>query len=188
MMGEINISTLTLEQYFRLIEENQAPGMVNDEFRGMMEKDIEDMTIAEYMEYKAKMKRQSKRDAQCYFPTKYDDADVGSFHLEKSRTSDYPHYANDAKIDAYYDLPPLLPCFKPIQPYTAHKSESSKVELVEEISYMSDGELVMHEQDTNANTNAPNLEPQGEGMSGDDDDVDEWLVTEMEEHKKGGNE
>ncbi|GKB05930.1 phospholipase-like protein [Tanacetum coccineum] len=40
MMGEIDISTLTLEQYFRLIEENQASSMVNDEFRGMMEKDI----------------------------------------------------------------------------------------------------------------------------------------------------
>ncbi|GJR32092.1 putative reverse transcriptase domain-containing protein [Tanacetum coccineum] len=51
MMGGINISTLTLEQYFRLIEENQAPGMVNDEFGGTMEKDIKDMTIAEYMEY-----------------------------------------------------------------------------------------------------------------------------------------
>nr|GEW60210.1 hypothetical protein [Tanacetum cinerariifolium] len=39
MMGEINISTLTLEQYFRLIEENQALGMINDEFGGMMEKE-----------------------------------------------------------------------------------------------------------------------------------------------------
>ncbi|GKE25121.1 hypothetical protein Tco_1436633, partial [Tanacetum coccineum] len=51
MMGGIDISTLTLEQYFRLIEENPAPSMVNDEFRGTMEKDIEDMTITEYMEY-----------------------------------------------------------------------------------------------------------------------------------------
>ncbi|GKB97750.1 phospholipase-like protein, partial [Tanacetum coccineum] len=37
---------------------NQAPGMVKPEFRGMMEKDIKDMTIVEYMEYEAEMKRQ----------------------------------------------------------------------------------------------------------------------------------
>ncbi|GKC37208.1 hypothetical protein Tco_1049592 [Tanacetum coccineum] len=176
MMGEINISTLTLEQYFRLIEENQAPSMVNDEFGGTMEKDIEDITIAEYMEYEAEMKRKSWRDAQSYFPTKYDDGDNASFHLEKSKTSDYPYYVDDAKIDAYYDLPPLLPCFKPIQPYTKHNNESSKEELKEEISYMSDGESVMTKQDPSDNTDAPNLEPHDDGIRSDDD-VDEWLIT-----------
>ncbi|GJZ09758.1 putative reverse transcriptase domain-containing protein [Tanacetum coccineum] len=64
-----------------------------------------------------------------------------------NKTLDYPYYIDDAKIDAYYDLPPLLPCFKPIQPYTQHKNESYKAELDEEINYMSDGELVMSEQD-----------------------------------------
>ncbi|GKA02240.1 hypothetical protein Tco_0674905 [Tanacetum coccineum] len=147
MMGGIDISTLTLEQYFRLIEENPAPSMVNDEFRGTMEKDIEDMTITE--------------------------------------TSDYPYYADDAKIDACYNLPPLLPCFKPIQRYTKHKNESSKEELEVEISYMSDGESLMSEQDTSDNTDAPNLEPHDKEISSDDD-VDEWLITEMEEHKKRG--
>nr|GEW16128.1 RNA-directed DNA polymerase homolog [Tanacetum cinerariifolium] len=156
VMGEIDISTLTLEQYFRLIEENQASRMANDEFEGTMEKEIEDMTIAEYIEYKAEMKRKSWRDAQSYFPTKYDDGDDGSFHLEKNRTLNYPYY-----------------------------NESSKEELKEEISYMSDGESVMSEQDTSDNTNAPNLEPYDEGMS-NDDDVDEWLITKIEEHKKGG--
>nr|GEU40708.1 hypothetical protein [Tanacetum cinerariifolium] len=127
MMREIDISTLTLEQYFRLIEENLAPGMANDEFRGTIEKDIEDMTIAE--------------------------------------TSDYPYYVDYAKTDAYYDLPPLLPYFKPIQPYTKHKNESSKEELEEEIRYMSDGELVISEQDTSDNTDAPNLEPHDKGIN-----------------------
>nr|GEU88052.1 hypothetical protein [Tanacetum cinerariifolium] len=160
MMGEININTLTLEQYFRLIDENQEPGMVNEEFGGMIEKDIKDMTI-----------------------------DVGSFHLEKCWTSDYQHYADDAKIDAYYDLPPLFPYFNHIQPYIKHKNESSKVELKKEIRYMSDRESVMSEQYTNDNTNAhdaPNLKPQNEGMRSYDDDDDEWLVTDMEEHKNGG--
>ncbi|GJZ38505.1 hypothetical protein Tco_0585068 [Tanacetum coccineum] len=120
MMGGIDISTLTLEQYFRLIEENQAPGMVNDEFGGTMEKNMKDMTITE--------------------------------------TLDYPYYADDAKINAYYDSPPFLPYFKPIQPYTKHKNESSKEELEEEISYMSNGESMMSDKDTSDNIDAPNLE------------------------------
>ncbi|GJR91338.1 hypothetical protein Tco_0215349 [Tanacetum coccineum] len=151
MMGGINISTLTLDQYFRMIDENHAPCIVNEEFRKTMEKDIDDMAI------------------------------VDSFHLEENKTLDYPYYTNDAKIDAYYDLPPLLPCFKPIQPYTKRKNESYKTELNEEINYMSDRESVMSEQGTIDNTDAPdapNLEPYDEGMCSDDD-VDEWFVTKM---------
>ncbi|GJS69003.1 hypothetical protein Tco_0701844, partial [Tanacetum coccineum] len=188
IMGEIDISTLTLEQDFRLIDENHVSSMVNEEFGKMMEKDIEDMTIAEYIKYEAEMKRQSWRDSQSYFPTKYDNWDVGSFHLKKNKTSDYPYYADDAKINAYYDLPPLLPCFKHIQPYTKHKNESYKTGLDEEINYVSNGESVMSEQGTIDKTdapNVPNLEPDDEGMSSNDD-VDEWFVTEMEEHAKRG--
>ncbi|GJY25036.1 ribonuclease H-like domain-containing protein [Tanacetum coccineum] len=184
--GDDITHALTSDQYRRLMNLLSSSGgnpwdaqvnvetqcMVNDEFRGMMEKDIEDMTIAEYNEYEAEMKRQSWRVSQSYFRTKYDDGDVGSFHLEKSRTSDYPYYTDDAKIDAYFDLPPMPLCFKPIKPYTKHKNESSKVELKEEISYMSDEESMMSEQDTSDNTNAPdapNLEPHDKGMSSNDD-------------------
>ncbi|GJT30119.1 hypothetical protein Tco_0910394 [Tanacetum coccineum] len=155
-----------------------------------MENDIEDITIAEYMKYKAEMKMQSWRDYHSYFPTKYDNWDVGSFHLEKNKTSDYPYCVDDAKINAYYDFPPLLTCFKPIQPYTKYKNESYKTELDEEINLVSDGESMMSEQGTIDNIdapNAPNLEPHDEGMSSDDD-VDEWFVTEMEEHVKRGKQ
>ncbi|GJR22046.1 RNA-directed DNA polymerase, eukaryota, reverse transcriptase zinc-binding domain protein [Tanacetum coccineum] len=100
MMKEIDISTLTVEQYFRMIDEIHAPGMVNEEFGRTMEKDIEDMTIAEYMKYEAEMKRKSWRDSQSYFPTKYDNWDVGSFHLEKNKTSDYPEQGTIDNTDA----------------------------------------------------------------------------------------
>ncbi|GKF97595.1 hypothetical protein Tco_0293416, partial [Tanacetum coccineum] len=59
--------------------------------------------------------------------------------------------------------------------------------LNEEIRYMSDGESVMSEQGTIDNTDAPNLEPYDEGMC-NDDDVDEWFVTKMEEQAKGGEQ
>ncbi|GJZ88489.1 hypothetical protein Tco_0660271, partial [Tanacetum coccineum] len=66
------------------------------------EKDIENMTIAEYMEYEAKMKRQNVH------PTRYEDADFNCLR-RKSVAMDYLHYSNNAKIDLYYALPPLLP-------------------------------------------------------------------------------
>ncbi|GJZ00801.1 hypothetical protein Tco_0518230 [Tanacetum coccineum] len=48
----INISDLTIEQYLRLISENQIPSMV---------KKVDDITINEYMEYEERMKRQCSR-------------------------------------------------------------------------------------------------------------------------------
>nr|GEV04612.1 hypothetical protein [Tanacetum cinerariifolium] len=54
-MGEVDIKTLTIEQYLMSTQGNQAPGMVKHKFR-MKEKDIEDMTVAKYMKYEAKTK------------------------------------------------------------------------------------------------------------------------------------
>ncbi|GJW11512.1 hypothetical protein Tco_1577339 [Tanacetum coccineum] len=49
IMDEINIDDLTIEQYFKLTQENHAPSV------GMK---VEDMTIAEYMEYEETIKTQ----------------------------------------------------------------------------------------------------------------------------------
>ncbi|GKC49793.1 hypothetical protein Tco_1072538 [Tanacetum coccineum] len=51
-MDEIGIKDLTIEQYLRLTQENQTP------------KKIEDMTIAEYVEYKKKMSAESDCDSE----------------------------------------------------------------------------------------------------------------------------
>ncbi|GKA25516.1 RNA-directed DNA polymerase, eukaryota, reverse transcriptase zinc-binding domain protein [Tanacetum coccineum] len=108
MMGEIDISTLTVEQYFRMIDENHAPGMVNEEFGRTMEKDIEDMTIVEYIKYEAEMKRQSWRDSQSYFPTKYDnwmrelDEEINYMSDEESLMSEQGTVVNVlVKIDKF---------------------------------------------------------------------------------------
>nr|GEY27097.1 hypothetical protein [Tanacetum cinerariifolium] len=47
MTSEVNIDTLTIEQYLILTQRNQEPAMVKSEFRGMTKKDSEDMTIVE---------------------------------------------------------------------------------------------------------------------------------------------
>ncbi|GJZ94296.1 hypothetical protein Tco_0666499, partial [Tanacetum coccineum] len=60
IMEGINIDDLTIEQYLRLTQENQTPSMVKKD---------EDMTIAEYIEYKKRMKRQYNRNSGSYFPT-----------------------------------------------------------------------------------------------------------------------
>ncbi|GJV30006.1 hypothetical protein Tco_1386454 [Tanacetum coccineum] len=85
MMGKADIDTLTIEQYQMFTQGNQAQGMVKTKFRGMMKKDIEDMTIAEYMEYEAEMKRQIWRNARSYFPTKYENKDINSLNHDKNR-------------------------------------------------------------------------------------------------------
>ncbi|GJU80463.1 hypothetical protein Tco_1282828 [Tanacetum coccineum] len=108
----------------------------------MMEKDIENMTIVEYMEYEAEMKRQSWRDAQSYFPTKYENTDINSFNSNKSRVLGYAHHSDDSKINAYYELPLLLPCFKPVQPHTKDRYEPLK----EDTNYVSEDELETGEQ------------------------------------------
>nr|GEW20454.1 hypothetical protein [Tanacetum cinerariifolium] len=67
MMGEVDIDTFTIDQYLMVTQGNQASGMAKAKFRGMMEKDIKDMTITEYMEYEAKIKTQSWKNARSYF-------------------------------------------------------------------------------------------------------------------------
>ncbi|GKA51592.1 hypothetical protein Tco_0744788 [Tanacetum coccineum] len=57
IMDEINIDDLTIEQYLRLTQENQTPSMV---------KMVDDMTIAEYIEYDERMKRQYKFPRNAY--------------------------------------------------------------------------------------------------------------------------
>nr|GEU61195.1 hypothetical protein [Tanacetum cinerariifolium] len=117
-MGEVDVDTLTIKQYIMLTQGNQAPCMVKIEFGGMMEKDTENINIAEYMEYEVEMKKQSSRDALSYLPIKYEITEISSFNRNKSRVLGCARHFDDSKINAYYNLPSLLPCFKPVQPHT----------------------------------------------------------------------
>ncbi|GJV50209.1 hypothetical protein Tco_1440421 [Tanacetum coccineum] len=104
MMSEVDIENLTIEQYLMLTQKNQAQGMVKNEYGGMMKKDIEDVTIAEYMEYEEEMKRKPWKNARFYYPT---NRDTNSLSHDRSRVLGYEHHSNDLNINAY--LPPLLP-------------------------------------------------------------------------------
>ncbi|GJR98276.1 phospholipase-like protein [Tanacetum coccineum] len=159
--------------------------MVKAGFGGMMEKDIEDMTIALYMEYEAEMKRKSWRNARSYFPTKYEYTDINSFHHDNSRVLGYPHHPDDSKINAYYDLPPLLPCFKPFQPHTEDRYEPLK----EDTDYISDDKSEIGKQRMINITDddkpfTPKPQPE-DGELSFDEDLDDWLKTEMENTFQG---
>ncbi|GJU21476.1 hypothetical protein Tco_1154818 [Tanacetum coccineum] len=73
-----------------------------------MDPDIENTTLNEYLEYEGAKERQlwdnvrSRRSL-----TNYDEADVDSFHRNKSNTFSYPYSHN---------LTPPHPCFLPVQP------------------------------------------------------------------------
>ncbi|GJU50122.1 hypothetical protein Tco_1219677 [Tanacetum coccineum] len=55
---------------------------------------------------------------------------------------DYSHHSDDSRINAYYDLSSLLPCFKPVQPQTEYRYGPFK----EDIDYISDDESESCEQ------------------------------------------
>ncbi|GJY88344.1 hypothetical protein Tco_0502972 [Tanacetum coccineum] len=59
-----------------------------------IEKDIENMSIAEYMEYEARMKRQNVH------PTRCEDADF-NYICSKSVAMEYLYYSENSKIDFY---------------------------------------------------------------------------------------
>ncbi|GJX63450.1 hypothetical protein Tco_0296350 [Tanacetum coccineum] len=90
-----------------------------------MEPDIKNMTLNKNLEYEAEKERWLRKDVRSRSsPTRYIGADYNSFHRDKSVTLDYPYYYKDVKIDKYYALPPLLPCFQPSQPHTKCGYES----------------------------------------------------------------
>ncbi|GJW15562.1 hypothetical protein Tco_0019695 [Tanacetum coccineum] len=57
MMSEMDIDSLTIEQYLMLTEGSLASGMVIPKFRRTIKKNFKEITIAEYMEYEAEMER-----------------------------------------------------------------------------------------------------------------------------------
>ncbi|GKD15991.1 phospholipase-like protein [Tanacetum coccineum] len=143
--------------------------MVKNEYEGMMKKDIKDMTIAEYMEYEAEMKRQPWKNARFYYPT---NRDSNSLSHDRSRVLGYEHHSDDLNVNAY--LPPLIPCFKPVQPPTKNMYEplEENTDVVSE----DESEIVKQEMGTDTDDDKPFMHnPQHE-----DEDVDEWLNAEME--------
>nr|GEU67692.1 hypothetical protein [Tanacetum cinerariifolium] len=66
MMNGVEIENLTIKQYLMLTQENLAHGMDRTKSSRIITKDIENMTIAEYMEYEAAIKRDPEGYAQSY--------------------------------------------------------------------------------------------------------------------------
>ncbi|GJU31738.1 hypothetical protein Tco_1175327 [Tanacetum coccineum] len=117
MASKMDIDSLTIEQYLMLTEGSQTSGMVKPKFR---KKNIEEMTIDEYMEYEAEMKRKAWKNIGSYFPLNYDNKDVKLFNHAESRNLGYE---NHSRINIQYGLPPLLPYFELIQPHTQDRYE-----------------------------------------------------------------
>nr|GEW61400.1 hypothetical protein [Tanacetum cinerariifolium] len=89
--------------------------MARTESGRMITKDIINMTIIEYMEYEAKIKRHPWWYAQSYTRS------LGSTTLERSKVLENNHQLEKLKTNAYFPL--LPPCFKPAQPLTKNTHE-----------------------------------------------------------------
>ncbi|GJR53187.1 hypothetical protein Tco_1403708 [Tanacetum coccineum] len=139
-MDEVDIEDLTIEQYLRLTQENQTP------------KKIEDMTIAEYVEYEKKMNENHISNTKSYLPT----------YFSKSAPTHDP-----IREFAHY--------FGPNQPGAEFDCDLEDME--EEVEYMTDDEVVMSEHKESNHGYTQNIQHFEEK-----DDVDKWLYAEITKH------
>ncbi|GKC75517.1 hypothetical protein Tco_1126291 [Tanacetum coccineum] len=109
-MDGVDIEDLTIEQYLMLTQESQTP------------KNIEDMTIVEYLEYKKKVNENHISDTESYLPTYF-----GKSTPTHDPIQEFAHY------------------FVPNQP--GAESDCDSEDMEEEVEYMTDDEVVMSEQE-----------------------------------------
>ncbi|GJV19139.1 hypothetical protein Tco_1368159 [Tanacetum coccineum] len=126
------------------------------------EKYIENMTIFEYIEYEARMKK------QYVHPTRSEGVDF-SYLSSKSVAKEYLYYSDEAKIDLYYELPLLLPYFQPIQPRAKSGYESPYVDIVGDTDSIAEYESEEAEREPNKHT---------------EQTVNEWIKTEIKKYKR----
>ncbi|GJT84546.1 hypothetical protein Tco_1066263 [Tanacetum coccineum] len=131
-----------------------------------MVKKVNDMTIAEYIEYEERMKRQYSRNSRSYFPT----------------YSGYCTSNNNTTIEF-----PRNSYFNHIQPNTEFNYDYEDMKLDEEAGYTTDGESVMSEHEAIDPTHTVNTQSFEDELSSEDD-LDEWLNAEMEKHMSKQNQ
>ncbi|GJZ78604.1 ribonuclease H-like domain-containing protein, partial [Tanacetum coccineum] len=136
-MDEVYIEDLTIEQYLRLTQESQIP------------KKIEDITIAEYLEYDKKVNKNHICDTKSYFP-----AYLGKSTPTHDPIREFAHY------------------FGPNQPGAESNCDSEDME--EEVEYMTDVEIFMCEQEESNHGYTQNNQHFEEK-----DNIDEWLNAEI---------
>ncbi|GJS64325.1 hypothetical protein Tco_0678889 [Tanacetum coccineum] len=130
--------------------------MARTKYGRIITKDIKNMSIAEYMEYEAEIRRDPYGYAQSYTRSS------GLTTLERSKEN--KHHPDKLKTNAYF--PSFPPCFKPAQPLTKDTHEPV-------------------EKDPNdVNLYAPNSHHEDEEVSSKED-VDEWLNAEMSKRMTG---
>ncbi|GKD48060.1 reverse transcriptase domain-containing protein [Tanacetum coccineum] len=126
--------------------------MVRTKFGRMITKDIEDITITEYMEYEAEIKRNPWGYAKSYT------RNSGSTNLEEGKILENKHQPDKLKTNEYFPLIP--PCFKPARPLTNDIHEP------------------LGKDPTDYQLSIPNSHHETEEVSSDED-VDEWLNAEI---------
>nr|GEW24986.1 hypothetical protein [Tanacetum cinerariifolium] len=116
MMNEVDIENLTIEQYLMLTQEKQTHAMIRTESDRMITKNIDDITIAEYMKYEAEMRRD---------PRKYT-RNLGFTTLGGIMSLENMHHPDKLKTNDYFPSIPI--CFEPAQPHTddIHKPLGNK--------------------------------------------------------------
>ncbi|GJS85095.1 reverse transcriptase domain-containing protein [Tanacetum coccineum] len=126
-----------------------------------MVKKVDDMTIAEYIEYEERMKRQYSRNSGSYFLTY-----SGHCTSSNNTTIEFPR-------NIY---------FNPIQPNTEFYYDYEDMELDEETGYTTDEESVMSKHKAIDPAHVVNTQSFEEELSSEED-LDGWLKAKTAIHK-----
>ncbi|GJU93796.1 copia protein [Tanacetum coccineum] len=146
MMNEVDVENLTIEQYLMLTQENQAHGMARTKYGMTITKDIENMTIAEYMEYEAEIKRDPWGYAQSYTRSS------GSTTLERKK--DLNHFnlfapnshhedeevSSDKDVDKWLNTEMIKRMTRSFYKKAQIKAPSSKTSKIQGISFVTEEE------------------------------------------------
>nr|GFA65852.1 hypothetical protein [Tanacetum cinerariifolium] len=124
-----------------------------------MVKKVDDMTIAEYIEYEEMIKGQYIRNSRSYFPTY-----SGHCTSSNNTTLEFPR-------NAY---------FNPIPPNIKVNYDYEDMELVKEAGYTTDEKSVMSEHEA--------IDPSFKEELSSEEDLDEWLKAVIEKHMSKQNE
>ncbi|GJX90896.1 reverse transcriptase domain-containing protein [Tanacetum coccineum] len=146
MMNEVDVENLTIEQYLMLTQENQAHGMARTKYGMTITKDIENMTIAEYMEYEAEIKRDPWGYAQSYTRSS------GSTTLERKKDSNdfnlsapNSHHedeevSSDKDVDKWLNTEMIKRMTRSFYKKAQIKAPSSKTSKIQGISFVTEEE------------------------------------------------
>ncbi|GJZ30896.1 hypothetical protein Tco_0575943 [Tanacetum coccineum] len=142
IMDEVDIEDLTIEQYLRLTQESEAP------------KKVEDMTIAEYLEYEGKIKENHCNNTKSYLPTYFVMSEQEESDHEYAQSTQ--HFEDEEDVDEWLNAE-IKSTWEMRDGIKKSQFEASTVNVSDEVSFITSNDIA--NEDKNTSNTAPCLLP-----------------------------